>query len=111
MPPSHHFLAHVFTYEQKRLENLFLLSNLSLSQSHPLSLAVAVSLAVYLSILFTFSTLTFAQPMILQQPPILPITPANPAPVVVAAKSEVVEPKPVPSKVPELVDKSEQYLK
>jgi hypothetical protein len=49
--------------------------------------------------------------MILPQPPILPITPANPAPVVVAAKSEVVEPKPVPSKVPELVDKSEQYLK
>ena len=51
------------------------------------------------------------KPMILQQPPILPITPANPAPVVVAAKSEVVEPEPVPSKVPELVDKSEQYLK
>ena len=51
------------------------------------------------------------KPMILPQPPILPITPANPAPVVVAAKSEVVEPKPVPSKVPELVDKSEQYLK
>lgn len=49
--------------------------------------------------------------MILPHPPILPITHTNPDPVVVGAKSEVVEPKPVPAKVPEFVDKSEQYLK